>query len=81
MKKNHQLLPILIIVLIVISSCKPSAKVAAKKSKPNIVVILIDDAGYADFGFMGSKDLKTPEIDKLPSSGVVFTDAHTSSTV
>ena len=65
----------------VISSCKPSAKVAANKSKPNIIVILIDDAGYADFGFMGSKDLKTPEIDKLASSGVVFTDAHTSSTV
>ncbi len=51
------------------------------KSKPNIIVILIDDAGYADFGFMGSKDLKTPEIDKLAASGTYFTDAHVSSTV
>ncbi|MFC2110490.1 sulfatase-like hydrolase/transferase [Bacteroidota bacterium] len=51
------------------------------KSKPNIVVILIDDAGYADFGFMGSKELETPNIDKLAKSGVVFTDAHTSSNV
>ncbi|KHJ39395.1 arylsulfatase [Pedobacter glucosidilyticus] len=49
--------------------------------KPNVIVILLDDAGYADFGFMGSKDLQTPEIDKLAKSGVVFTDAHTSATV
>jgi arylsulfatase A-like enzyme len=51
------------------------------KNKPNIIVILIDDAGYADFGFMGSKDMKTPEIDLLAKSGIHFTDAHTSSTV
>jgi arylsulfatase A-like enzyme len=50
-------------------------------SPPNIIVILLDDAGYADFGFMGSKDLDTPEIDKLAKSGVVFTDAHVSATV
>ncbi|MEO9571563.1 MAG: sulfatase-like hydrolase/transferase [Polaribacter sp.] len=49
--------------------------------KPNIIVILIDDAGYVDFGFMGSKDLETPEIDKLAKNGVVFTDAHVTATV
>lgn len=48
---------------------------------PNIIVILIDDAGYADFGFMGCKDLETPNIDKLAKSGVVLTDAHVSATV
>jgi len=50
-------------------------------SSPNVIVILLDDAGYVDFGFMGSKDLDTPEIDKLAANGVVFTDAHVSSTV
>tara|TARA_R110002049_G_scaffold263116_1_gene439268 strand:- start:35276 stop:36694 length:1419 start_codon:yes stop_codon:yes gene_type:complete len=49
--------------------------------KPNVIVILIDDAGYIDFGFMGSKDLPTPEIDKLAESGTVFTDAHVTATV
>lgn len=49
--------------------------------KPNIIAIIIDDAGYADFGFMGSKDLETPHIDALAKSGVIFTDAHVSATV
>ena len=30
--------------------------------QPNIVVILVDDAGYADFGFQGETDLSTPNI-------------------
>lgn len=50
-------------------------------SKPNIIVILIDDAGYADFGFMGAKDLQTPNLDLLASSSVVLLDAHVSATV
>lgn len=50
-------------------------------SKPNVIVIVLDDAGYADFGFMGSKDLETPHIDSLAKSGVVFTDAHVTATV
>ena len=50
-------------------------------SKPNIIVILVDDAGYADFGFMGSKDLLTPHIDQLANAGMVFTDAHVSASV
>ncbi|CAH8296226.1 arylsulfatase A-like enzyme [Mariniflexile fucanivorans] len=53
----------------------------ANKNCPNIIIILIDDAGYADFGFMGCKDLETPNIDRLAKSGVVLTDAHVTATV
>ncbi len=49
--------------------------------KPNIIVIVADDAGYVDFGFMGSQDLKTPNLDKLAQSGVKFTDAHVTASV
>ena len=52
-----------------------------KTEKPNIIIILTDDAGYVDFGFMGSQNLKTPHIDSLAQSGVKFTDAHVSASV
>jgi arylsulfatase A-like enzyme len=48
---------------------------------PNIVVILIDDAGFSDFGFQGETDLSTPNIDQLASGGVIFNDAHVTATV
>ncbi len=52
-----------------------------KHLKPNIIVIIADDAGYLDFGFMGSKDLNTPNIDNLAQSGVMFSDAHVTASV
>lgn len=58
-----------------------TSKAPSESKQPNILVILLDDAGYNDFGFMGSKDLLTPNIDNLASSGVVFSDAHVSATV
>lgn len=54
---------------------------AEKPIRPNVLVIMIDDAGYADFGFMGSKDLQTPNIDRLVAGGMMFTDAHVAATV
>lgn len=51
------------------------------QSKPNILIILVDDAGYADFGFQGCRDLVTPNIDLIAHDGTVFTDAHVTSTV
>ena len=44
--------------------------------KPNIVFILIDDLGYTDVGFMGSKYYETPNIDRLAKNGMIFTNAY-----
>lgn len=52
-----------------------------QNKQPNVIVLLLDDAGYADFGFAGCKDLKTPHIDELANNGMVFTDAHVSASV
>jgi arylsulfatase A-like enzyme len=71
-------------VFLFASSCINQKKTTAQNSshqKPNIIVIIVDDAGYVDFGFMGSKDLETPEIDQLAKNGVIFTDAHVTATV
>lgn len=51
------------------------------QQKPNIVFILSDDAGYADFGFQGSTEFKTPELDKLAKKSVKFTQAYVSAAV
>lgn len=40
--------------------------------KPNIVFFLIDDLGYADCGFNGGDEIRTPNIDKLAHSGAIL---------
>lgn len=44
--------------------------------KPNIVLIMTDDAGYADLGSYGSPDIRTPNIDGLAREGVRLTDFY-----
>ena len=48
----------------------------SQRRKPNIVLILIDDLGWRDVGFMGSKYYETPNIDRLAGQGIVFTSAY-----
>lgn len=50
--------------------------VTAQTEKPNIIMIMADDVGYECFGFSGSKQYKTPNLDKLAEQGVVFTHAY-----
>jgi arylsulfatase A-like enzyme len=45
---------------------------------PNVVIIVSDDQGYADAGFQGCKDIPTPHLDALASSGVRFTSGYVS---
>jgi len=47
------------------------------KNKPNIVLILIDDSGLMDLGAYGG-EARTPNIDKLAKSGLMFTNMHAS---
>lgn len=47
-------------------------------TKPNIIVILTDDQGYADVGFNGCKDIPTPNIDRIAANGVKFTNGYVS---
>ena len=44
--------------------------------KPNIIIFLADDLGYADLGCQGCKDVPTPNIDSLAKNGVRFTDGY-----
>ncbi len=53
-----------------------NAAQSSPKRKPNFVFIFIDDMGWKDLGFMGSRYYETPNIDKLAGEGVVFTNAY-----
>ncbi len=48
----------------------------APAAKPNILLIVGDDMGYADVGFHGCKDIPTPNLDALSASGVRFTSGY-----
>ena len=57
--------------------------VAQAKDKPNIVYVMCDDLGYGDVQCLNPEHGKiaTPSIDRLASQGMVFTDAHSGSSV
>ncbi len=48
---------------------------------PNIIFILADDFGYGDLGCMGCTDISTPNIDRLATEGVKFTDFYANAPV
>lgn len=63
------------------SACNAVEK-ESKPEKPNVIFILADDMGYGDVScYNENSKIKTPFIDKMASNGVMFTDAHTSSSV
>ncbi len=54
---------------------------APPAARPNVLLILADDLGYADLGFTGVSDIPTPALDALAARGVVCTDGHVSASV
>lgn len=55
--------------------------VISEKAPPNIVMIFIDDMGYADVGCFGATKYKTPNIDKIAQEGIRFTNFYASTAV
>lgn len=52
--------------------------VAAPATRPNVLVILADDLGYADLGVQGSPDIPTPHLDRLAAQGIRCTSGYSS---
>ena len=52
-----------------------AASASAQESRPNIIVILVDDMGFSDLGAFGG-EIRTPNLDALANKGVKFTNFH-----
>ena len=66
---------IYLIISLFIIGCTPTNN-QKEETKPNIVLIYMDDLGWKDVGYAGSTYYETPNIDKLAASGMWFTRAH-----
>jgi arylsulfatase A-like enzyme len=76
MKRMRILLAILLAInFLNVTSASPLSK-EKPKPKPNIIFLLVDDLGWRDVGFMGSKYYETPNLDGLAKKSIVFTNAY-----
>jgi len=63
------------------ASSRDGIAAAKKNRKPNIIFVLADDLGYGDLGCYGQQRIKTPNIDRMATEGMRFTDHYAGSTV
>jgi len=69
---NIFLLLLSVCVLVASDEAAAIQPLANNASRPNIVLILVDDMGYSDLGCFGS-EIETPNIDRLAAGGIKFT--------
>jgi Arylsulfatase A and related enzymes len=62
--------------LLAVSILSLNAQQRVVKAHPNVIIILADDIGYGDLSCYGETTIHTPNVDKLASAGIRFTDAH-----
>jgi arylsulfatase A len=66
------------IVLVVVAALTSLGNAA---ERPNIILIIADDLGYAELGSYGQKKIKTPSLDRLASEGMRFTQFYAGNAV
>ena len=60
---------------------EPSLRSAGKSSRPNIILVFIDDMGWADFSCFGNKAAQTPNIDRMADEGIAFEQFYVNSPI
>ena len=65
------------LVLVSLAGCMP----CTRETPPNLVLIVGDDIGFRDFGFMGAPYVRTPHLDGLAAEGTVFTHGFSPASV
>lgn len=91
MRDNGKYLSVKTVPLVLaaaLTSCEPAAvavvseqNVRSGEDNPNIIFVLADDLGYADISCLGQTKFSTPNIDRLASQGMLFTQHYSGSSV
>ncbi|MFT4638110.1 MAG: arylsulfatase A-like enzyme [Verrucomicrobiales bacterium] len=66
----RQRLSITLLIIAISGFCQ------ADEARPNVVLIMTDDMGYADMSCQGSEDIRTPNLDRMAAEGTRFTDFY-----
>ena len=56
-------------------------KEEASSSRPNIILVFIDDMGWADFSCFGNEDASTPNVDRMAAEGIAFESFYVNSPI
>src|SRR5450631_2658067 len=75
--RHGQFIKMIILFFLILGDMRPSFAQSKPDLRPNILLIVADDLGYADLGCYGG-EIKTPNIDLLAKQGILFTQFHTS---
>jgi len=70
-----RLTPLFLLGLLLSNLC------SANEKRPNIILVFIDDMGWADFSCFGNEDAKTPNIDRLANEGICFEQFYVNSPI
>ena len=70
----------LIAIRLALTVCLLGAAAARAADRPNILLIVADDATWRDFGFTGNRDVRTPNLDRLATEGMQLTGMYTPAT-
>ena len=65
--------------LALLAACSPAPVELVRGSRPNLLLIVVDDMGFGDLGCYGSPDASTPRMDRLAQEGVRCTSFYVSS--
>ena len=80
------IVPVLIVGFL-FAACSPASDTTgahaptSTDSRPNVLLIVTDDAGYADFGVFGDPEMATPNIDSIADNGIRFTQGYNAASV
>ncbi|WP_435314291.1 sulfatase-like hydrolase/transferase [Cellulophaga fucicola] len=64
--------------ILFVINCLFFVQMGLAQKQPNIIMVLTDDQGWADVGFNGATDIPTPNLDRIASEGVIFSNGYVS---